>query len=102
MQGLGAIEMDLKAQLPCYGLAGVVWGQLRVELAFELYKGIRRPDKGVVGIPNRVKKKKMCKASEVSVSRITFKGTPRSEQQQQGTWGKWWEAELARQAEGRR
>lgn len=58
MQRQGAIEMELKAQLPSYGLAGVAWGQLKVELAFELYKGIHQPDKGVVGIPNRVKKKK--------------------------------------------
>lgn len=63
MYGLGAVEIELRAQVPSRGLTGVVWGELRFDLAFELSERIHQPDKGVAGIPNRVKR--MCKGSEV-------------------------------------
>lgn len=47
MSGLGAVEMELRVQLPISALTRGAWGWLKIELAFELSEGIQPPKKGL-------------------------------------------------------
>lgn len=47
MSALGAVEMELRIQLPSSALTRWAWGWPKVELAFELSEGIQPPNKGL-------------------------------------------------------